>query len=53
MDFFIQWAWYLLSFLLGSLVAWLIAAIWIKRTSADEAIADLPGSREIGSGSGS
>jgi uncharacterized membrane protein ArfB len=51
MGFFIQWVWYLLAFLLGSVVAWLIAAVSIKRTSEDEAIADLPGSREIGAGS--
>ena len=48
MGFFIQWVWYLLAFLLGSVVAWLIAAVSIKRTSEDEALADLPGSREIG-----
>jgi uncharacterized membrane protein ArfB len=51
MDFVIQWVWYLLAFLLGSLAAWLIATILIKHTSKDEAIADLPGSREIGAGS--
>jgi uncharacterized membrane protein ArfB len=47
MDFFIQWVWYLLAFLVGSLVAWLIAAVSIKHTSEDEAIAALPGSREL------
>jgi uncharacterized membrane protein ArfB len=51
MGFFIQWVWYLLAFLVGSLVAWLGAAVTIKRTSEEEAIADLPGSREIGAGS--
>jgi uncharacterized membrane protein ArfB len=40
MDFFIQWVWYLLAFLLGSVVAWLIAAVWIKPTSEEEAGAD-------------
>jgi uncharacterized membrane protein ArfB len=42
-DFFIQWVCYLLAFLVGSLVAWLIAAVSIKHTSEDEAV---PGSRE-------
>lgn len=48
MDLFIQWVWYLLAFLVGSLVAWLLTAATVKRTSAEEAFADLPGSREIG-----
>ena len=48
MDFFIQWVWYLLAFLVGSLVAWLLTAATVKRTSEEEAFADLPGSREIG-----
>ncbi len=51
MGFVIQWVWYLIAFLLGSLVAWLIAAVSIKRTSEGDAIADLPDSREIGGGS--
>ena len=50
MDFVIQWVWYLLAFLLGSLVAWLIAAATIRRTSADDAFTD-ERSREIGTGS--
>ncbi|MDT5149442.1 MAG: hypothetical protein QOI01_1175 [Mycobacterium sp.] len=37
MGFLIQWVWYLLAFLLGSGVAWLVAAIWIKRTSEEDA----------------
>jgi uncharacterized membrane protein ArfB len=45
-DFFIQWVCYLLAFLVGALVAWLIAAVSIKHTSEDEAVAALPGSRE-------
>ncbi|WP_197507552.1 hypothetical protein [Mycobacterium sp. ACS4331] len=48
MDFVIQWLWYLLAFLLGSLVAWLIAVVTIRRTSEEEAFADLPGSRQMG-----
>jgi uncharacterized membrane protein ArfB len=51
MDFFIQWVWYLLAFLVGSLVAWLLAAVSLKRTSEEEALADMPGSREPGASS--
>lgn len=48
MDFVIQWLWYLLAFVVGSLVAWLITVVSIKPKSEDEALAALPGSREIG-----
>jgi uncharacterized membrane protein ArfB len=48
MGFIIQWLWYLLAFVVGSLVAWVLAVVTIRRTSAEEAFADLPGSREIG-----
>ncbi|WP_454792021.1 channel accessory protein ArfB [Mycolicibacterium lutetiense] len=48
MDFVIQWLWYLLAFAVGSLVAWLISVVAVKPTSAEEAFAELPGSREIG-----
>lgn len=48
MDFVVQWLWYLLAFVVGSAVAWLITVATIKRTSEEEAVADLPGSREIG-----
>lgn len=48
MDFVIQWLWYLLAFVVGSAVAWLIAVVAIRPKSEQEAIADLPGSREIG-----
>ena len=51
MDFIIQWVWYLLAFLVGSLVAWLLAAVSMKRTTEQEALADMPGSREPGDGS--
>jgi uncharacterized membrane protein ArfB len=47
----IQWAWYLLAFLSGSLLAWVIATASIACISEEDAIADLPGSQEIGSGS--
>lgn len=48
MDFITQWLWYLLAFVAGSAVAWVIATISIRPTSEEEALADLPGSREIG-----
>lgn len=49
MSFLAQWLWYLLAFLVGSTVAWVIAVMFISRTSREEAIADFPaGSREIG-----
>ena len=48
MDFVIQWLCYLLAFVVGSLVAWLITVVTIKRTSEEEALADLPGARELG-----
>ena len=48
MAFIIGWLWYLVAFAVGSLVAWLIAAGTIKRRSEEEALADLPGAREIG-----
>jgi uncharacterized membrane protein ArfB len=51
MGFVLQWVEYLLAFLLGSLVAWLIATVTIKHASEEDAIAELPGSRELGAGS--
>ncbi len=48
MDFLVQWLWYLLAFVVGSVVAWLITVISIRRTSKEDALAALPGSREIG-----
>jgi uncharacterized membrane protein ArfB len=48
MDFIIQWLWYLVAFVVGSLVAWLITVLTIKRTSEEKALADLPGARELG-----
>ena len=48
MAFLAQWLWYLLAFVVWSAVAWIITVVSIKRTTEDEAIADLPGSREIG-----
>lgn len=49
MGFLAQWLWYLLAFLVGSAVAWVIAVLTVRRTSREQAVADLPaGSREIG-----
>lgn len=49
MGFVAQWLWYLLAFLAGSAVAWVIAVLTVHRTSREQAVADLPaGSREIG-----
>ena len=48
MDFVIHWLWYLLAFAVGSAVAWLLTIVSIRRTSREDAIVALPGSREIG-----
>jgi uncharacterized membrane protein ArfB len=48
MDFVIQWLWYLVAFVVGSAVAWLITILSVRRTSEEQALADMPGSREIG-----
>ncbi|CAJ1498833.1 hypothetical protein [[Mycobacterium] holstebronense] len=48
MDFVIHWLWYLLAFAVGSAVAWLLTVVSIRRTSKEDAVAALPGSREIG-----
>jgi uncharacterized membrane protein ArfB len=48
MEFVTQWLWYLAAFLAGSVVAWVITILAVRRTSEDEVIADLPGAREIG-----
>jgi uncharacterized membrane protein ArfB len=48
MDFVIQWVWYLLAFLAGSLVAWALAAVTIKHTSEESVRADLSGAPESG-----
>ncbi|WP_046283608.1 channel accessory protein ArfB [Mycolicibacter virginiensis] len=48
MDFVIHWLWYLLAFGVGSAVAWLLTVVSLRRTSKEDAVAALPGSREIG-----
>lgn len=37
MGFFLQWSCYLLAFLLGSLVAWVIVTVTIGRTGEEDA----------------
>ena len=41
MDFVIQWVWYLLAFLVGSLVAWVIAAVCDQARPARRPVCDL------------
>ena len=48
MDFVIQWLWYLLAFVVGALVAWLVTVLTIKPTRDEEARAEIPGARELG-----
>jgi uncharacterized membrane protein ArfB len=48
MDFIIGWLWYLVAFAAGSAGALLIATVSIRRTSEEQALAELPGSRQIG-----
>lgn len=45
MDFVVQWLWYLLAFLVGSAVAWLVTVGTIKRKSKADALADLERTR--------
>jgi uncharacterized membrane protein ArfB len=48
MDFVIQWLCYLVAFAVGSAVALVVARLSIKRTAEEQALNDMPGSREIG-----
>ncbi|MDT5069548.1 MAG: putative rane protein ArfB [Mycobacterium sp.] len=48
MDFVIQWVWYLLAYLAGSLVAWAVAVVTIKHASEEAARADLSTAPESG-----
>lgn len=48
MTFIVEWLWYLLAFVVGSVTAWLLGVLFVKYASKHEAIAALPGSREIG-----
>lgn len=48
MDFIVEWLWYLLAFLAGAVLAWLVVRERITARSEDEAFSDLPDS--LGSG---
>ncbi len=48
MNFVIQWLCYLVAFAVGSGVALLIAGLSIGRATKEQALDDMPGSREIG-----
>ena len=48
MAFVMQWLWYLVAFLVGSLVAWLITVATIKPTSEDAALDQLSDAVESG-----
>jgi len=48
MSFVIQWLCYLVAFAVGSAVALVIAGMSIRRTSEEQVLDDMPGSREIG-----
>ncbi len=48
MGFVIQWLCYLVAFAVGSAVALLIVRIFVRRTTEEQALDDMPGSREIG-----
>jgi uncharacterized membrane protein ArfB len=43
MDFVIQWLWYLLAFVAGSAVAWVIAGIFSKRVGSETVPTDPTG----------
>ena len=48
MDFVIQWLCYLVAFAVGSAVALILAGIVIRNDNEQQALAEMPGSREIG-----
>lgn len=48
MDFFLHFLWYLLAFVVGAVVAWLVATRVAPHRNEEDAFADLPGSRKIG-----
>jgi uncharacterized membrane protein ArfB len=49
MNFVSQWLWYLTAFLAGSVLAWVTTILAVRRTSEEEVVAELPGSRATGS----
>jgi uncharacterized membrane protein ArfB len=48
MDFVIQWLWYLVAYAAGSGVALILAGVAIRNGNEQQALAEMPGSREIG-----
>lgn len=48
MDFVMHWLWYLLAFVVGSAIAWLLTLVSIRRTSREDAVAALPDAPETG-----
>jgi uncharacterized membrane protein ArfB len=48
MDFITQWLWYLMAFVVGSVIAWGTTLFTIECVSEEEALAELPDSRQIG-----
>jgi uncharacterized membrane protein ArfB len=48
MDFVIQWLCYLVAYAVGSAVALIIAGIAIRNDNEQQALAEMPGAREIG-----
>ena len=48
MEFLMAWFGYLLAFVAGSAVAWALTVLLVTHNGVDEAVADMPGSREIG-----
>jgi uncharacterized membrane protein ArfB len=43
MDFVIQWLWYLLAFVAGSAVAWVIASVFNRRVGSETTSTDSTG----------
>jgi uncharacterized membrane protein ArfB len=49
MDFVIQWLWYLLAFVAGSAVAWMIGSLFNRRVGGETVPTDSTG-RAVGEG---
>jgi uncharacterized membrane protein ArfB len=43
MDFVIQWLWYLLAFVAGSAVAWMIGSVFNRRVDSETVLTDSTG----------
>lgn len=48
MDFFMEWLWYLVAFVIGALTMYVVIGMTVPAESEDAAFADLPGAREMG-----